>query len=282
MIYTIICIAIIVFLAKTEKFNGCLKGGLIMVMFLVTFASCAMWGDAGDSSGKEEKTSIEQSDKEEKTESKKDDKKVESKEDGEKAKNNKSAFHNEFAERTSEPVASKLDLLFTQLGFTNPRLSSKEPDGLLFDVVAGGEHLKVSADKENVYSIFIPNVANFYMDGEIKQTLSEYKAEQKRKQNEQYDLINVNIMAEDLVKSYLVNPGSAKFPSIHSGEISFANNGNVYAVQAYVDSKNRMGAKVREKYLVEFRVIDINTYSYDPIYVQIGNQKVGEYIDFEQ
>lgn len=90
-------------------------------------------------------------------------------------------------------------------------------------------------------------------------------------------------MAQDIVCSGLKNPNSADFPSIvtHPEETSMQKNGDIVAVQSYVEVKNDFGMKVRNNFVVEFRVIDMDSYSYELIYINIEGQESGEFINLD-
>ena len=79
------------------------------------------------------------------------------------------------------------------------------------------------------------------------------------------------------------NPGSAKFPSINTeaGSIAIERNGALVVVQSYVDAKNSFNAMARSSWTVEFMVYDLNTYSYDTLYIEIDGEKSGEYIKLD-
>ncbi len=54
--------------------------------------------------------------------------------------------------------------------------------------------------------------------------------------------------------------------------------GNIVAVKSYVESKNDFGVDVRNDWVVEFEIVDIGTFSYNLLYVNIGGERTGEFI----
>ena len=183
----------------------------------------------------------------------------------------------------SEDVANKAyDILINQIGFTNVEYVGKNP--------VGDSNYDFSSDKYNfmmtasddVYRVYQSRGGFvFYEDGEVKNSVSDAES----KTIDQYDRNAYYIIAQWIVESGLKNPKSADFPSIvtRPEEIAMSKNGNIVAVQSYVDAQNSFGATVRSTWLVEFRVIDLDTYSYEPIYVNIdGKILYGEFIDLNQ
>lgn len=190
------------------------------------------------------------------------------------------SFLEELKKVLDEDVAEKsYEILINQIGFSEIDYIGKM-DGLTnYEITANGYDVVITAS-DDVYRIFIPNsLYVFYEDGEVKLTFAELE----NKTIDQYDRSSYYIMAQDIICSGLKNPNSADFPSIvtHPEEIAMQRNGNMVAVQSYVDAKNDFGAKVRSDWIVEFEVIDIKTYSYNLIYANIDGQEYGEFIELE-
>ena len=180
----------------------------------------------------------------------------------------------------SEDIANKAyDILVNQIGFSNVEFVGKS--------LVGDSNYEFSSDKydftmtasDDVYRVFQPSGGFvFYEDGEVKNSVSD--AESKTIDHD--DIYAYYIMAQAIVESGLKNPKSADFPSIvtRPEEIAVSKNEDIIAMQSYVDAQNSFGATVRSEWLVEFRVIDLDTYSYEPIYVNVdGEVLYGEYID---
>lgn len=49
-------------------------------------------------------------------------------------------------------------------------------------------------------------------------------------------------------------------------------------MKSYVESKNDFGVDVRNDWVVEFEIVDIGTFSYNLLYVNIGGERTGEFI----
>lgn len=60
-----------------------------------------------------------------------------------------------------------------------------------------------------------------------------------------------------------------------------ARNKELVAVKGYVDATNSFGAQIRSEFVVEFKVIDLTTFSYETIYINIDGESIGEYIDLK-
>lgn len=180
----------------------------------------------------------------------------------------------------SEDIADKAyDILINQIGFTNVEYIGKNSFGdSNYDFSSDKYDFTMTAS-DDVYRVFQPSGGFvFYEDGEVKNSVSDAE----NKTINQYDRNAYYIIAQWIVESGLKNPNSADFPSIvtRPAEIAMSKNENIVAVQSYVDAQNSFGATVRSKWLVEFRVIDLDTYSYEPIYVNINGEVLhGEYVD---
>lgn len=174
------------------------------------------------------------------------------------------------------------DILINQIGFTNLEY---------IENIAGTGNYTMSSSECNfiltafpddkVYRIFQPNGgAVFYEDDTVKMTVEELK----NKTINYNDRSAYYIIAKEIVKNGLKSPRSSKFPSIvtRPEEIAMSKNGNIIAVQSYVDAENSFGATIRSKWTVQFELIDISTYSYNPLYVNVdGEILYGEWIDME-
>lgn len=93
------------------------------------------------------------------------------------------------------------------------------------------------------------------------------------------DTVTYQIIAEEIISSRMKDPSSAKFPSAVSDDWSYGRKGDLIAVQSYVDGINSFGALVRSKFIVEFYIMDKDTFSYEIQYIRIGNDEQGEFID---
>ena len=103
---------------------------------------------------------------------------------------------------------------------------------------------------------------------------------------EQFDSLHVSesdkvayyLIAKEIVKNSLKSPKSADFPWLMD-DIGFGKNGDIVAVQGYVDAMNSFGAQIRSQWTVEFKVIDLDTYSYEVVYVNIDGESYGTYVE---
>lgn len=174
------------------------------------------------------------------------------------------------------------DILVNQIGFTNVEyIENTEETGNYIMTSSECDFVLTAFPDDKVYRVFQPNGgAVFFEDDTLKMT-----AEEMRNNAIDYSEMSAYyIMAKEIVESGLKNPRSAKFPSIvtKSQEIAMSKNGETIAVQSYVDAENSFGAMIRSEWIVQFEVIDISTYSYDPLYVNIdGETLYGKWVDME-
>lgn len=180
----------------------------------------------------------------------------------------------------SESVANDAyNILKNDLGFENFTFIKKMDDTTNYVISANGVEVVLTAS-DKVYRIFIPNSDTvFYEDDTVKMTAKQYED----KQISYGDQSAYYIIAKTIVESALKNPSSAKFPSINTeaGSIAIERNGALVVVQSYVDAKNSFNAKVRSNWTAEFMVYDLESYSYEPVFVEIDGQKSGEYINLD-
>lgn len=175
-------------------------------------------------------------------------------------------------------VAEKAyDILKNQIGFTDLSYKGQLGQTTNWQIVADGTTIVLTAS-DDVYRIFIPNSSFvFYENDAVKMTAADYN----NKTISNNESISYYLMAQEIVSRYLKNPSSAKFPSIvtHPESIAMSKNNDIVAVKSYVNATNSLNATVKTEFLVEFRVKDINNYSYELLYINIGGQTAGTYVE---
>lgn len=82
--------------------------------------------------------------------------------------------------------------------------------------------------------------------------------------------ITASVLAEEVIKDYLVSPSSADFPFYTN--YSITHTGLRYKVEGYVDSDNAFGASLRNDFIVILEFVDGEMESYRAIYVQLGDE----------
>ncbi len=188
----------------------------------------------------------------------------------------------DLSEILNRDVADKLcDILINQIGFVNVKYLGKNAVGTMnYDFASERYNFTVTVS-DDVYRVFQSSGGFvFYEDGEVKNTISDVES----KTINRNDRSAYYFMAQQIVEAGLKNPGSADFPSIvtRPEEIAMSKKDDVVAVQSWVEAKNSFDAKVRSQWIVEFRVIDLDTYSYEPIYLSVdGEVLFGEYLNLD-
>lgn len=177
-----------------------------------------------------------------------------------------------------EETASNLySVLTNELGFSNIKYISKSDysDSVLI-INADDYELTANLDDDEIYKIKCGSLT-LYDDMTVKM---DKNGVSDRVITDKYAYYSI---AQEIVKSCLKSPKSADFPSIvwSPDEIAMQRNGDLVAVQSYVDAQNSFGAEIRSEFLVEFQVIDIDTYTYLPIYINIDGETSGEFIDLD-
>lgn len=182
----------------------------------------------------------------------------------------------------SEDIANKaFDIMVNQIGFTEVKYLGTNSVGTTNYDFESKEYDFTLTASDDVYRIFQPNGgATFYADGEIKMTV----ADMQDRTIDHNDRVAYYMIAQMIVKDGLKSPRSAKFPSIvtRPEEIRMSKNKDMIAVQSYVDAENSFGASIRSQWTVEYTVIDLNAYLYEPIYVNIdGETLFGEFVKLD-
>lgn len=200
------------------------------------------------------------------------------KNDTKEEKNNKSKFVIDLEKYLDADVAEQAnDILINKIGFSNVEFDGKLDETSNYEIIVDGTYVVMTAS-DKVYRIFIPSSDYvFYNDGSVLLTAQEFN-DSVIDSSEQSTYC---IIAEEIVKSALIDPSSADFPSAvtNASDIAIEKSGDTVVVQSYVDSNNYYGQKVRTNYIVEFKVLDIDTFSYELIYANIGGEEYGTYID---
>ena len=185
-----------------------------------------------------------------------------------------------------------MNLLMDDLGISNPVFVKRNEfeDNYVFTYNSTEFWVTAFTDEEGDYiRVFIPNGKVLYEDDVVKNTFDQARAKMRSNSSSSAqssgDDLNTNnistyqVMAENAVEQVLKNPKSARFSSIHPGVPAISKKNGIVAVQGYVTSENSFGAMVKEVYTVEFRPTDEATYSYDLLYLNVGNTTIGSYID---
>lgn len=177
----------------------------------------------------------------------------------------------------SSDVSNKLyDIITSDLGFENAEFIGKDESGdSIWDVRCDDISVMVTAS-DDVYRIWSGDYT-FYAEGTIV-TTKEQMESTRITPDEQ---TSYYLIAQEIVSQYLKNPGSADFPSIalHPEEIGMAKKDDIIGVQGYVDATNSFGGTVRSQWTVEFRIIDLSSFSYETLYINIDGQSSGTYIE---
>ncbi len=143
---------------------------------------------------------------------------------------------------------------------------------ILFDVDADNYLLMISADNDGIYSIKCGTYTLY--DGENVFITKEGLDDRSIDHKSQYYVI-----AQEIVSNNLKSPKSADFPSLWSDEVKMKRNKDMIIVQSYVDAQNSFGALVRNQWTVEFKILDIDSFSYEIVYINIDGNTAGEYIE---
>lgn len=186
------------------------------------------------------------------------------------------SFNESLAEYVGEELANKVsDIYENDLGFSELRFDSRmdESDNYLIYANSYGTIATIS---NSYIRIFAPNTSYvFYEDGNVLMTYNDFKDSiiENEEMPKYYSI--AQIIVEDSLKS----PKSAKFPS--SKDISYQKKGNLVAIKGYVDAENSFGTQIRNDYIVQFYVNDLDNLSYETVYLKIGDNESGSFVSYE-
>ena len=180
------------------------------------------------------------------------------------------------SEYVNKETAEKLyNFLQSDLGFSEIEFIEKNAVGdIIFDINADDYLLRVTLDDEIIYSVDCGGYKLY--DGE--KILMDKNGILDRKIDNESAYYSI---AKEIVESALKSPSTADFPSIFSDDIKMARNKDIVAVQSYVDAQNSFGAMIRSEWIVQFKVIDISSYSYQLIYANIDGNIYGEFLEMD-
>lgn len=180
------------------------------------------------------------------------------------------------SEYVNKETAEKLyNFLQSDLGFSEIEFVGKNSVGnIVFDANADSYPLMLTLDDDGVYSIDCGGYKLY--DGESVLIDKNGLIDRAIDNESAY-----YSMAKEIVESALKSPSTADFPSIFSDDIKMARNKDIVAVQSYVDSQNSFGAMIRSEWIVQFKVTDISSYSYQLIYANIDGNIYGEFLDMD-
>ena len=174
-----------------------------------------------------------------------------------------------------ETAKNTYDFLQNELGFTNIEYV-KNSSGTIFKINGDNYQLMVIVDDEKLRSVDCGTYKLY--DGEnILITKSGIEDRSIEDSSAYYTI------AKDIVSSSLKSPSTAKYPSLafNSNDIKMQRNKDIIAVKSYVDAQNSFGATIRSEWLVEFKIIDLSTFSYEVVYINIDGEKSGEFIELD-
>lgn len=173
-----------------------------------------------------------------------------------------------------EKVAKKAyKILKKKIGFKKLKYIDKMEGLTNYNIEADGTDIVMTAS-DKVYRIFIPDSSYvFYEDGKVKLTAKKFAD----KEIDYNDAISYYTIAKTIITENLKSPRSAHFPSFitESGDVAMSKDGDLIIVQSYVDADNSFGASIRTKWTVQFKVIDLDSFSYETTYIKIGDQSYG-------
>ena len=189
------------------------------------------------------------------------------------------SFTNNLSEYLDDDsVNDIMNILTNEIGFSESELKfDRKLDGAeIYSVYLDGEnYMMVALDGE--YRIW-NNAKVLYEDGVCKMSKQDID-------DREITLTERSVywsFAKEIIESCLKNASSAKFPSLtFSDDIAMKKNKDLVVVQSYVTATNSFGANIQEKFTVEFQVLDMDNYTYNPVYINFEGKTSGTFIDID-
>ena len=182
-------------------------------------------------------------------------------------------FLSDSSDYIDENISKKLySILLNELGFTEIEFIGLNSGDSVWDIYCDDMSILAVAS-DDVYRIWDGNYT-FYEEGTVLMTKQQMENTLVKDENK----TSYYAIAQDIVMKYLKNSESASFPW-GTDEIGFEKNGDVVAVQGYVDATNSFGGQVRSWWTVEFKLIDLDALSYEVQYVNIDGQTYGTHTE---
>ena len=140
-------------------------------------------------------------------------------------------------------------------------------------VSADGFSINVTLDEEKVHGASCGTYL-MYDNGKVLYTVPDIANRSTKEYESQYYLI-----AKELVSGGLKFPSTAMFAPIY--ECKMQRNGDLAAVQGYVTSQNSFGSMIKSEYLVQFYLLDPESWTYEITYIRIDDQEEGKFVSFD-
>ena len=167
-------------------------------------------------------------------------------------------------------------ILTNDIGFEDLEYDGVVSEGLTNYRIIADDYNVILTASDDVYRIFSGDCV-FYENGTVTLT----KSQLKDREISSSDSNKYYAIAKEIVSQNLNNPKSAEFPSsVTKDGVGMERRGDLVAVSGWVYAENGFGATIQNDWLVQFTVTDLDSYTYNIEYVQIGADSVGQYIDF--
>lgn len=175
-----------------------------------------------------------------------------------------------------EETAQKIyRLLHDEMHFSEIQFCGKNAVAQInWDILADGYEIMLTADDDGIYRAICGSFV-LYENSQVAMTKEEMEARRYTHKDATY----YYVIAQDIVSSVLVSPSSAKFCA--QKECGMGKNGDLVVVQGYVESKNSFGVMLKSNFTVQFYVIDLESFLYEPLYIEIGGQTAGEFVEMD-
>lgn len=189
----------------------------------------------------------------------------------------KDIFVNDFCKSSNlskDAAEAVYNVLTEQLLCENVVFKQKHETGIFsYDISADGFVLVVTTDGDMVYGVSCGTYL-MYDNGDVCYTIQDIADRSMSGYESIYYVI-----ATDIIRNCLKSPSTSQFAPMY--ECAMQRNGIIGAVQGYVDAQNSFGAIIRSNFVVEFVLLDADTWSYEVLYIEVDGEISGEFVPLD-
>lgn len=186
-------------------------------------------------------------------------------EDPEKPKEPTRSNKDEVKEYLGEDLTNRVyDILAKDIGFTTIFFERKEMSDNYVFTCDNSEEVIVTAfvDEEGEFiRIFSPHKVTYYEDGKVLITVEQLIENALSPA----DMATYFVMAQEIVRSNLKNPSTARFAGLYSGKVGMEKEDGIVSVSGTVTAANDFGAMIDSQYLVKFKPTNEDLFEYQVI-----------------
>ena len=175
-------------------------------------------------------------------------------------------------------------ILVDEIGFEELEFIKRVDNTDNYEIWAESTKIMITAmpadgEESEYIRVFQPQGDIFYEEGQVITT-----GETVRKENAHYDNVDTYyIIAQSIVKDTINTSNKMKFAGefMDADDIGYGWKDDYVVVKSWVEIRNDYGVYEKYDFLVEFIPTDLDNFQYDTVYVNIGGQEIGTFVDVD-